>query len=365
MWPLAYLYIWSFAFLLSLILVVLCLKFAQRVKLVDEPGPRKIQVRPVPLLGGVGMMLGFFGTIFINMSFLKWATDTKLFVDWMPPEIIDYAPRVFKISGHLLAILIGSLIVFLVGLIDDIKDLGAWPKLTFQVLAAAILFFSGMKITLFTHFWPANLVITVLWVVAITNAFNLLDNMDGLSAGVALISSVFLLLISISEAEYFVSTFLCAFIGCLLAFLIFNFNPAKIFMGDSGSYFIGFMVASVTILGTYYRENASTMFTILMPVLILGVPIYDLLSVIFIRLHQKHPIFKGDKRHFSHRLVALGMNHRGAVLFIYLVSFAFGTASLLIGMVKEWGLYLIFLQTVAFVAIVAVLEYFGKRKNHV
>ncbi|MBI1869909.1 MAG: undecaprenyl/decaprenyl-phosphate alpha-N-acetylglucosaminyl 1-phosphate transferase [Chlamydiae bacterium] len=360
MWFITYLYLIAFSFLLSLLCVKGSIGLALKTHLFDDLSPRKLQKKPVPLLGGLGIMGAFFGTVFFNVILLSFFKNSPVFQAWIPQDVVRYIPGALSTVHKLFFILLGSLIVFFVGLIDDIVELGAWPKLIVQIIAALFLFFSGIRITLFTHVPGMSLFLTVLWVVAITNAFNLLDNMDGLSAGIAVISGLFLLVISMAEGQYFVSLFLCVFIGSVLGFLIFNFHPARVFMGDAGSYLLGFLMASMTILGTYYRRGGSTSFSILMPVLVLGVPLYDLLSVILIRLHQKRPIFKGDKTHFSHRLVHLGMSQRGAVLFLYLVSFAFGTSSLLLGMIEPWGFLFIFLQASAFVMIIAMLEYFGR-----
>ncbi len=361
MWSWIYLYSAAFSFLLSLLLVYGVRKLSLKFKILDDPGPRKIQTQSVPLLGGLGILLAFFLTLLFNMIFLKMLSRVSFSEKFLPHELLTYVSNIFRISHRLLAIFLGGLIVFIVGLIDDFKDLGSWPKLMVQMLAASILFFAGVRITFFSPNLALSFFLTILWVVAITNAFNLLDNMDGLSAGVAFIATCFLLCISISENQYFVSVFLCVFAGSILGFLIFNFHPAKIFMGDAGSYFIGFLMSSVTILGTYYYKGESS-FAVFMPVLILGLPIYDLCSVILIRTYEGRSIFQGDRQHFSHRLMALGMTQKGAVLFLYLITFVFGLSALLMGMVGKQGISLILLQAFTFAACVGLLEYFGRKK---
>lgn len=361
MWFSTYFYMGSFSFLFSWAMVKWARSLSLSLKIFDDPGPRKIQSQAVPLLGGLGIVLAFYGALILNLLFLKVLIHFAPTSQWIPQELIGYASNIFKISHRLLAILAGSLMVFAVGLMDDLRDLGAWPKLIVQILGAMILFFSDIRITFFNHSLILSFFLTILWVVAITNAFNFLDNMDGLSAGAAFIASVFLLSISISENQYFVSIFLSVFAGCLLGFLIFNFHPAKIFMGDAGSYFIGFLMASATILGTYYYKG-ETSFSVFMPVLILGLPLYDLSSVILIRLYEGRSIFQGDRQHFSHRLMALGMNQKGAVLFLYLIAFVFGLSALLMGMVGDLGVSFIVLQALTFCACVGLLEYYGRKK---
>lgn len=363
-WLVAYLYVLAFSFLVSLISVYGAMKLALRYNLMDDPSPRKLQERPVPLLGGAGIFIAFYSTVLINYIILKFSISCPEIARFLPSEVMNYAPNALRLGGSMMSILCAGIIVFIVGLIDDWKDLGAWPKLAIHILAASILYFSGIKVTFFTNSEIASYIMTVLWVVGITNAFNLLDNMDGLSSGIAVISNLFLWIISIASNEFFVALFLSALMGSIIGFWVFNFPPARIFMGDAGSYLIGFLTASVTILGTYYQPNASTLFSILMPVLVLGVPIYDLLSVIFIRLCEGKSIFQGDKQHFSHRIVDLGMSKKGAVCFLYLVSFAFGTSSLILGFFQAYRVGIVLLQTIAFVSIIALLEYFGRRRQN-
>ena len=169
-----------------------------------------------------------------------------------------------------------------------------------------------------------DVVVTLLWIVGMTNAFNLLDNMDGLSAGVALVASAVFLVNAWVLGEFFISLLLLAFIGSLLGFLFYNYNPASVFLGDCGSLFIGYVIASLTLLERYVSHASSTLFPVLMPVLVLAVPIMDTATVILIRLREGRPIYVGDRRHLSHRLVALGFSPRTAVLFIYLVTLSLG-----------------------------------------
>ncbi len=165
---------------------------------------------------------------------------------------------------------------------------------------------------------------TLVWVVGITNAFNLLDNMDGLSAGVALVASLVLLLNAWLLGGFFMSLVYVALIGSLLGFLVYNWHPASIFLGDSGSLFIGFVLASLTLLQRYVSHASSTYFPVLMPVLVLALPILDTATVTFIRIRERRPIYVGDSRHLSHRLVSLGMRPPLAVFTIYLISLGLG-----------------------------------------
>ena len=199
--------------------------------------------------------------------------------------------------------------------------------------------------------------------VAIINAFNLLDNMDGLTTGVGLVACFICFIVTSQQQQTFTSIVILAFAGALLGFLRYNFNPAKIFLGDAGSMFIGYMLAVLTITASYYKEGFPTHLPVVMPILILAVPIFDTLSVISIRIKRKEPIFGGDKNHFSHRLVALGFSQRGAVLFIYLISFCLGIIAILLTQVNILGAIIIFIQGVLILVIIALLESVARRER--
>ena len=195
----------------------------------------------------------------------------------------------------------------------------------------------------------------------VTNTFNLLDNMDGLASGVAFISSLIFLYIALITKQWFVSALLASFIGVLLGFLIFNFPPASIFLGDAGSLWIGFTISSFTILTTYYTHELPTSLPVIMPLLILGVPFFDTLSVIYIRWREKRPLFKADKSHFSHRLVELGFTERQAVLLIYLLTFGTGINATLLIQVGWGGALVILLSTMVIFSIIGMIEFMGRR----
>jgi UDP-GlcNAc:undecaprenyl-phosphate GlcNAc-1-phosphate transferase len=203
--------------------------------------------------------------------------------------------------------------------------------------------------------------VTVLWVVGMTNAFNLLDNMDGLSAGVALVAAAVFLLNAWSLGEFFISLLLLAFIGSLAGFLHYNRPPASVFLGDCGSLFIGFTLASLTLLQRYVSHASSTYFPVLMPVLVLALPILDTATVTVIRLREGRPIYVGDSRHLSHRLVSLGMRPPLAVVTIYLMSLGIGLGAVGLAHADLVHAMLILVQAVAIVAVVLVLLFYERR----
>jgi UDP-GlcNAc:undecaprenyl-phosphate GlcNAc-1-phosphate transferase len=336
---------------------------AVKTGFVDRPGYHKGHAEPIPLLGGASIFMSLFITIFSGVIVAKLAAFFHVFGAMIPADLKGYLPGVEKVAGKLSAIFLGSLIVFVLGLVDDRKSLGALVKLMVQVLAGTIVFLMGLRITLFTTNIIFSYIVTIGWIVLITNAFNLLDNMDGLAGGVACVAGTIFFLLSAYNQQYFVSLLLIASIGSIAGFLLFNFYPASIFMGDAGSMLIGFIMSVGTLLGTYYYPGLPNIFAVAMPLIILGIPLYDTLSVIIIRVRTHRPIYQGDRNHFSHRLVELGMSKPGAVVFIYLVTFATGISALLLQMVEWQGVLIILVQVLIFLSIVAVLEYFGKKRE--
>jgi len=364
MWPLAFIYVFLFSYLSSIVLVKISMRMAYKLDLVDRPSGRKVHTRETPLLGGLGIFLGLLITIIFNYNLIVLLYN--LHIDKYLPflkNIFIHVPGMIKVNPRIWGILCCGFIVFLVGLYDDKYGLSPKRKLLFEFLIAfLIVYFFKIKISLFIDNEIIKYVITILWIVGITNAFNLLDNMDGLSAGVALVSASVFFLVSFIAGQLFIGLFLIAFIGVLLGFLKYNFPPAKIFMGDAGSLFIGFNLSVITILGTYYIKGCSHLYPVFMPMLILGVAIYDTLSVIVIRIKNKESIFKADKNHFSHRLMRLGMSHRGVALFVYLVTFCVAINSVLLPKLGELGVIIVLIQTLCILSILALLEYYGKNK---
>jgi UDP-GlcNAc:undecaprenyl-phosphate GlcNAc-1-phosphate transferase len=205
-----------------------------------------------------------------------------------------------------------------------------------------------------------SIIITVLWIAAISNAFNFLDNMDGLSAGIACVASIAFLATALSIGQYFVAGMLALLIGSLLGFLWFNFAPAKIFMGDSGSLLIGLLLGVLTTLTTYLppeRTWGAGWYAVLAPVIVLALPLYDLIVVSLIRIRRGKSPFVGDTNHFSHRLVARGMTRRTAVICLYFITAATSVAAIVLPHVQNrYAALLIFVQTLLVLGVVALLE---------
>jgi UDP-GlcNAc:undecaprenyl-phosphate GlcNAc-1-phosphate transferase len=235
----------------------------------------------------------------------------------------------WRVKTPLLGLLAGGAIIFVVGLVDDLLG-DRFPthwKLAGQCLAAGIAVACGIRVDFLGNVF-LNSIVSFLWILGISNAFNLLDNMDGLSAGVATASAAIFLINAAELGEIFICLVLTAFIGSLVGFLRFNLHPASLFMGDCGALFLGFTLSSLTILENYVSPASSSLFPVLMPPLVLAIPLTDTLSVIFIRLREGRPIHVGDRCHLSHRLVRCGLSEPQAVLFLLLATFGLGLGAL-------------------------------------
>lgn len=352
MWILIYTFIFMLAFSLSLGLTAVMKRLAGRLNIIDRPDKRKLHQNPTPLLGGIAIFLAFNLTIILNLIILCFLQKNS----WLPPQLAQTLSGLSRVRLELFAILFAGLFIMLLGLIDDIKKLSPRIKLLVEIILAILLYYSGVKITVFLKSEICSLFITVFWIVGVTNAFNLMDNMDGLCGGVAAVAAAIFFTVSVSHQQYFVSCIAIAFIAVLIGFLRFNFPPAKIFMGDAGSLYIGYVLSILTIISTFYTTRSPTALPIIMPFLILAVPIFDTLSVIYIRSQNRRPIFIGDTNHFSHRLLRLGLTTRQTVLFIYLVTFCLGLGALLLRNLAFGPALIILIQAMCIIAIIVILE---------
>jgi UDP-GlcNAc:undecaprenyl-phosphate GlcNAc-1-phosphate transferase len=317
----------------------------------------------MPRMGGLAVYLAFVGVVLVG-----YTVGPALFeAAWVKKEFgssVALLREAYRVEAKLLALLVGATMAFGVGLLDDVfgSRFPVWAKLGGQIAAAVLLIVAGVQTSLFPYDWM-NQVVTLVWLVGITNAFNLLDNMDGLSAGVALVASSTLLINALLLGEFFISLILLAFMGSLLGFLRYNFQPASVFLGDCGSLFIGYVMASLTLLERYVSNASSTLFPVLMPVVVLAVPITDTATVMWIRFREKRPLYVGDSRHLSHRLVSLGFSRRSAVLFLYLTTFCLGLSAASLVHASLWQSLMILVQTCGLVAMVLVLMYRERRKS--
>lgn len=343
------------SFIISWIVTLLMIRIAPRIGFVDKPGGRKIHANPKPLGGGVAIVAGFVIPLIVVMVAgpgMNVGPDSQRIA--YQGGLVQQLPLASAFVGMIL-------LLHGLGLLDDRRAMGPTAKFVVQGIAAAVLVATFPQVRVLTALGTGtSIVISVIWIVAITNAFNFLDNMDGLSAGVAAVCTTAFLITTLIIHQWFVAGSLALLLGSLLGFLFWNFPPAKIFMGDSGSLVIGFILGVLTVRTTFLPpgvEWGAGWYSVFTPVIVLALPLYDLIVVCAIRLsHGKSP-FVGDTNHFSHRLVARGMSKRTAVLCIYLVTATTSISAILLPHVHStFAAVLIFAQTLLILGLVALLE---------
>lgn len=344
------------SFVLSVGLTWFARRVARRIGFVDRPGGHKSHREPIPYGGGLAMF--WAATLPIGGVVLAALLAED---NWLRERCGEY---VRALAGGLrekslptLLILGGALVMHVLGLIDDVRPLGALPKLATIVGAALALSIFG-EVRLATALGaPASIALSVLWIVVVTNAANFLDNMDGLSAGVGGICTLFLVICGVMAGQVLVPGLGALWLGAIGGFLIFNFPPARIFMGDAGSLVLGYMLAVLSILTTYYESAAgSPPYALAIPLVVLAVPLYDFASVVVIRLLEGRNPLRGDQRHFSHRLVQRGLTRRFAVLTIYLATAATGLCGTLLPGATTAQVLVVLAIVASVLAIIAILE---------
>ena len=331
-------YTWAFAvaLIVSLVVMPFVILLAQKTGALDAPNARKVHKKPIPRIGGLGIYAGFMAAIIFIA--IKFGLN-----DEMIKETVGL-------------VLSGSLIVAL-GLVDDYKNLPAKIKLSGQICAAAVLvLLFDVRIDFVTdpfgdYFYFDNLPIpylaipiTMFWLVGLTNTVNLIDGLDGLAAGVASIASFTILLVALEQNFILVAVLTAALAGAAIGFLKYNFHPAKIFMGDTGSMFLGFMLAGISVTGAV--KSVATI-ALIVPIFALGLPILDTTFAIVRRVRGGVPIFKPDKGHLHHRLLSAGFTQRQAVLLMYVISALFGLSAIALTEVSRQIAVLILLLVIA------------------
>lgn len=308
---LGYILTFLIAFIIAFITTPLAKKIAFKIGAVDIPKDnRRMHKEPKALMGGLAIFCGFL------ISFLLFGTLNKTN----------------------LGLILGALVIVILGIIDDMRPLGAKIKLLFQIIAALIIVYSGVQIGAITNpfsnsemisldFYGLSIFLTVFWIVGVTNAVNLIDGLDGLAAGVSSIAAMFLLFIALLNGRINEALITAALVGATLGFLPFNFNPAKIFMGDTGSTFLGFTLAVISIQGVM---KGYTAIALAVPLLILGLPIFDTTFAILRRIIRRRPVMEADRGHLHHRLIDAGYSHKQSVILLYVVSAFLGISGVIV-----------------------------------
>jgi UDP-GlcNAc:undecaprenyl-phosphate GlcNAc-1-phosphate transferase len=319
-------------------------RVAMRLGAVSNPGGRNVNARSVPRLGGIAIAVAAACTMTMLLGIESGVS-----------VLIQKEPR------QVIGLLCGSLIVFAVGVLDDTRRVRAVYKLLAQVGAACIAYGSGFRIDAVSlpfggamEMGVFSLPMTVLWIVGVVNAINLIDGLDGLAGGIVFFAGLTNFVVAYMGGNVFLAAIMATMLGAIAGFLVFNFNPARIFMGDSGSYFLGFLIGTTSI-----SYKASTTVALLVPMIALGVPIFDTLFTILRRFLERRPLFSPDRGHIHHRLLDMGLTHRRAVLTLYGVSIVFTLAAVAIALGRDWqgGIAIAFAALVA-IALFRSLGYF-------
>jgi UDP-GlcNAc:undecaprenyl-phosphate/decaprenyl-phosphate GlcNAc-1-phosphate transferase len=329
---------------ISAILTPFVRKFAVRFNVIDVPKDhRRVHNKPTPLLGGLAIYFSFVITLILCKGAL---TNSEI------------------------GLIIGATIIVIGGVIDDKYNIRPWKKLLFQISAALVLIFFGVSINVITN--PISNIyefinigylcipLTIIWIVGITNAVNLIDGLDGLAAGISLIASITLFIISILNSRNEAATLIIIFSGAILGFLPYNFNPATIFMGDTGSQLLGFMLAGISIRGAI---KSAVAFSIAVPILALGIPIYDTLFAMIRRKINGKPIMAPDRGHLHHRLLDMGLTQKQVVAIMYIISAILGTFSIIAMEINPQKSYFVLLAVMIVLILIAWRAGFFKHKE--
>ena len=315
---------------------------SRRLGFLDDPGHRKIHAEPMALLGGVAVFAAVVLGVLAGGA-ASWTRDSR----------------------HLLGVLIGGAAALALGLVDDKRDLKAAPKLAGQIAIALVATACGLRVTLFIPVPAFQWLLTVLWLVTVMNALNFLDNMDGLCAGVGAICALIFGGIALAHRQPLAATVAAATAGALLGFLPWNFPRATIFLGDSGSHLTGFLLGALALLPHYYsyREPSPTLLPVLIPLIVLSLPLFDLVAVMWQRWRQGLPVYLGDTNHISHRFARLGLSRPAAVAVLYLLTLVLGLGAVVLLWAPAWVAALVVAQTLGVLAVVTTLQHFGGRRG--
>jgi UDP-GlcNAc:undecaprenyl-phosphate/decaprenyl-phosphate GlcNAc-1-phosphate transferase len=310
------------AFVTTLLALPVWRNWCLRIRLVDDPGHRKIHDQPVPLAGGLAVLTGILLPLIAGAVLLK--TGAEVLSQTQP-----IAHGLERRGLELLTIALGAIAITLLGWLDDKHELKPLPKFAGQLLIAIAVALACKRITLFVHSEVFSYAITILWVLTVVNAFNFMDNMNGLCAGLGAIGALLFALIAAANGEYLVATIGFLMSGALIGFLPWNFPNARAFLGDSGSHLVGYLLAVMAILPHFYTRQNPRHLAVLSPLLVLAVPLIDLAQVVILRTRHRTPFWIGDTNHLSHRLVRAGLSRTRAVLVLWLIAVAVGVVAAL------------------------------------
>jgi UDP-GlcNAc:undecaprenyl-phosphate/decaprenyl-phosphate GlcNAc-1-phosphate transferase len=315
------------AFVLAHWLTPQIVRLAARLGAVDHRVTPRIHAGQVPRLGGIAIALGFYVPV-LGLAF----------------RVNAFSGQIYEQPLRVAALLVGGLIILGLGIFDDLRGAKAWQKLIVQVPVAALAWWAGVRIGGTVSPAGADVVfpqlvslgVTVLWIVVVVNALNLIDGLDGLASGVAFQALAAAALIAWVRGDPALALFAICLCGSVGGFLVHNFHPASIFMGDSGSMFLGYVIAVTT---AWSSQKTATMVGVVLPAIALGLPLLDTSMAVWRRVARGKPVMSGDLDHIHHRLLALGWSQRRSVLTLYAVSFAFSAVSVALVFINDWRLH--------------------------
>jgi UDP-GlcNAc:undecaprenyl-phosphate/decaprenyl-phosphate GlcNAc-1-phosphate transferase len=302
-------------------------RICRRTGLVDDPGKRKIHETTIPLAGGFGVLTGIVVPLIAGAATIHWDFQDL----GAAGTLVAHGLEVRRLE--LAAIVIGAFGIVILGCLDDRFELPPALKFAGQFSVAVLVAAANVRITLFVHNQVFSYALTILWIITVINAFNFMDNMNGLCAGLGALSAIFFAMIAAISGQYLVALLGLVVSGSLLGFLPYNFPKASTFLGDTGSHLIGYLLAVMAILPHFYSRQFPHPAAVLIPLLVLAVPLGDLLWVVWLRWRLKQPFYVGDNNHLSHRLVKRGWSRPDAVLLIWLTSALVGGLAVFLVMV--------------------------------
>ncbi len=345
-------------------------RFAQRLGLLDRPGGHSTHVDATPLGGGIGIWLGILVTFAAGTVAVIFARSSTAIQERLPAEMLPYLEGTWSRVSELWILLAAGTVLVILGVADDRRGVNEWVRLGVEFAVAALVVYGlGFGLTAYIGLpWLTN-ILSMIWIVGVINSFNMLDNMDGLSGGVAAIISASMAMVMLTtpdpgtaRPQVFVAALLLVVCGSLLGFLWHNRPPAKIFMGDGGSYLVGFLIAVAMLMATFAGDSDRP-HAVLAPLCVMAVPLYDMTTVLWIRIREGRSPFVGDRSHFSHRLVELGLSRTQAVLTIYLVTATCGLAAILLTHVTIVQAIMVLGIVLCMLLLVVILESTGWRKD--
>jgi len=330
---LIYIVAFAVSFAMSLLTTPLSKKISIKLGAIDYPKKRGLHKEPIPRMGGVAIVFGFFVSMFVLMPFLEELKTVQFF-----------------------GFLVGASIIVVLGMLDDIYNLNSKIKLAVQIAAALVVVYTGTRIEMVmwpftTYLETFSAPLTAFWIIGVTNAVNLIDGVDGLAAGVSSICSIFLMILCILTGSPLAVVFTAALAGSCLGFLPRNFNPAELYMGDTGATFLGFVLGVSSIMGLF---KSYTLLAVVVAVLVMALPILDTTFAMLRRAINRKPIMSADRGHLHHRLIDMGYSQKQAVLILYVISIITGTLAILIALRDPLatfvaGLFLVVLSLMVYV----------------